>query len=62
MLVVFAVHESSSDPIMTEAALPCSPTANLQLHVPNTHTHAATASSVRTCHQETPGEQLLMGL
>lgn len=35
--VVFAVHESSSDPIMTEAALPLSPTANLRLHVFNTH-------------------------
>lgn len=55
--VVFAVHESSSDPIMTEAALPLSPTANLRLHAFNTHhTHSrknidaqvATAISVRT--------------
>lgn len=35
--VVFAVHESPSDPIMTGAALPLSPTANLRLHVSNTH-------------------------
>lgn len=38
----FAAHESSSDPIMTEAALPLSPTANLRLHVFRTHQHAHT--------------------
>ena len=45
--VVFAVHESSSDPIMTEAALPLSPTANLRLHAFNTH-HAHTRTHTHT--------------
>lgn len=48
--VVFAVHESSSDPIMTEAALPLSPTANLRLHAFNTH-HAHSHTHTHACTQ-----------
>lgn len=48
--VVFAVHESSSDPIMTEAALPLSPTANLRLHAFNTH-HEHTHTHRHACTQ-----------
>lgn len=48
---VLAVHESSSDPIMTEAALLPSPTANLRLHafyMPSKHTQTATSRFMRT--------------
>ena len=47
MFVVSAVHESSSDPIMTEAAFLLSPTANLRLHAFNTH-HTHTHTQVAT--------------
>lgn len=61
MFVVFAEHESSSDPIMTEAALLLSPTANLRLHAFYTrlvHTCTLTYTQVATAilyrHHKTP--------
>lgn len=49
------MHESSSDPIMTEAALLLSPTANLRLHAfypplpqPTLHTHTNSHKETHT--------------